>query len=729
MAEYPPEKDDAKKKGPKGGWAKMRANAEDVEPATPPSPEEAAEQAAVEQEAVREETERERNKEGLAAYEARRAEYVSEKLEPELNDIYATMTAESLGVPASELVQDADTHEEKSSRFKSFMKGAAEKLGGAKESVGKGYEASAAFLAQMGKAVAKSLREVAVGEWQDIKAAGSLITNAEYRKEKIKSAQESAAEAKKYLAYFAERGRTWDERFKKLQEGSPAFLDWYNALPAHRKLNVSVALAAGAGVASGVSATASGVLMGLMYSQRVLAGFGFARKRYQGVEEKIAKGEHWLFDADSPNWKKVAYASALGAAYSGVTAAAGYGFKEFVAHELYGPAPASEPVATPIVHAPDVPLPAEVIAAQHPAMPIAPELPPFSVEAHAGDGGIKLFRHLQEAMQKAPGFDPNHLTPVQEHILHGDPTKLAEEYGFYKPNEALESARVLTGSSLGFDAHGSLVFTQHGAAETLAQNHGYEGAFVHAGHHAAESAQAHQPVPEARPEPQAPAAHEQMRDVRARLGMSERQETAELNQMSYESTHYLNQEAAKAAAQQASAEHLAPSTSGTHVTQMPPLEPGHGGKLVEAYAVPPGAEHAVPGTEAAPVPAAEHFIVNAHGLSVDTSHAHDYFAQDGKTGVVFGGSVDERVAKAQAWVTQYFANTKAPDPNFAVYFDSTRPSFWRALGFKPHYEISKAFLDPVTHKIQVATDIMDPSLRGMQLPTVNDLFTQVDLSK
>ena len=106
-----------------------------------------------------------------------------------------------------------------------------------------------------------------------------------------------------------------------------------------------------------------------------------------------------------------------------------------------------------------------------------------SVTAHGGDGGIKMLEALQQHIKSAPGFDPNHLSELQQHILSGDATKLAQEYGLYDPAKHLESARIPDGSTLGFDADGHLVYTPNGgAAETLSAEHGYEqsgGAMAH----------------------------------------------------------------------------------------------------------------------------------------------------------------------------------------------------------------------------------------------------------
>jgi len=124
-----------------------------------------------------------------------------------------------------------------------------------------------------------------------------------------------------------------------------------------------------------------------------------------------------------------------------------------------------------ITQAPSAPVETEAAPA-----PEVPEIP--AVNAAHGMGGIKMIEELQRHIHTFAGTDESHLSDMQKHILHGDATKLAEEYKLYDPNAAsnMQSAFITEDSTLGFDGRGNLVLTPHGGeASVLDADHPYAG--------------------------------------------------------------------------------------------------------------------------------------------------------------------------------------------------------------------------------------------------------------
>jgi len=111
-------------------------------------------------------------------------------------------------------------------------------------------------------------------------------------------------------------------------------------------------------------------------------------------------------------------------------------------------------------------------------------------------------------------------------------------------------------------------------------------------------------------------------------------------------------------------------------------------------------------------------------MPIDTEHAHAYTDQlNGKgNSIIYGGnSVKERIELATKWI--------AKDHTRTVYFDSTKPGIMQSLGLTPRTEITKAVWDESEKAVRFVTSSMDSSLKGMNLPSVDDLASQIDVGK
>jgi hypothetical protein len=106
-----------------------------------------------------------------------------------------------------------------------------------------------------------------------------------------------------------------------------------------------------------------------------------------------------------------------------------------------------------------------------------PETSTVSVEADKL-GAIETFKDLKEKL--AQSYPDPKLAPANvREILAGDPTSLAIKYGFYNPSQSAESAMLLKGEQLGFDAKGNLYFKDiNGTIDTLSQNDGFGGKMI-----------------------------------------------------------------------------------------------------------------------------------------------------------------------------------------------------------------------------------------------------------
>lgn len=93
---------------------------------------------------------------------------------------------------------------------------------------------------------------------------------------------------------------------------------------------------------------------------------------------------------------------------------------------------------------------------------------PIIAEVKRGQGAIQMFEQLQErirSVQESGG----ELSLVAEELLSKKPTLLAEEYGFYKPNQEAESALIHKGDKLVLDDTGTLLFeSKKGDIQVLA---------------------------------------------------------------------------------------------------------------------------------------------------------------------------------------------------------------------------------------------------------------------
>ena len=103
---------------------------------------------------------------------------------------------------------------------------------------------------------------------------------------------------------------------------------------------------------------------------------------------------------------------------------------------------------------------------------------PVSVTVGNGQGSISMFQSLKnELLEKYP--NPSEAPESAQHILNSDAESLAKEYGFYKPGSIDESALLEKGSTLGFNDHGDLVFSQDGTTVTpLTHESAFSGKFI-----------------------------------------------------------------------------------------------------------------------------------------------------------------------------------------------------------------------------------------------------------
>lgn len=110
-----------------------------------------------------------------------------------------------------------------------------------------------------------------------------------------------------------------------------------------------------------------------------------------------------------------------------------------------------------------------------------------------------------------------------------------------------------------------------------------------------------------------------------------------------------------------------------------------------------------------------HFETNAVGLAVDTAHANAYLDVQGNH-IIFGGSLEDRAQKALELV--------AKDHSAVAYFDSTRPG--GLFGWFQEHHLSKAYWTNSPEGIGaqqpvIVDDVTDATLRGVNLPSIDDL--------
>jgi hypothetical protein len=104
----------------------------------------------------------------------------------------------------------------------------------------------------------------------------------------------------------------------------------------------------------------------------------------------------------------------------------------------------------------------ETLPTPPPAPPYHPselEIKPIEIKFDHGHGAIATFKELKEKLlEEYKGVPENKIPESVKTILHESPTKLAEKFGFYNPNDpsGAESALVIKGSSLSIDSAGNL---------------------------------------------------------------------------------------------------------------------------------------------------------------------------------------------------------------------------------------------------------------------------------
>ena len=114
-------------------------------------------------------------------------------------------------------------------------------------------------------------------------------------------------------------------------------------------------------------------------------------------------------------------------------------------------------------------------------------------------------------------------------------------------------------------------------------------------------------------------------------------------------------------------------------------------------------------------PSGTKFETNAAGLAIDTATANIYLDAQGNH-IIFGGSLEERAQKALELV--------AKDHSTVAYFDSTRPG--GLLGWFQEHHLSKAYWSggpggTESQQPMIVDDVTDTTLRGVHLPSIDDL--------
>lgn len=236
----------------------------------------------------------------------------------------------------------------------------------------------------------------------------------------------------------------------------------YNKIPWQWKVGIGAALLAGTIATGGVGPLAT-AFAALSAGRRIAGGLG----TYATVDGLLQRS----YDKKARIWNSPG-GRFLISATAGVLAGGALGY--FLHHEAGIPAGSDEGKHARDFLAKNWPGTGagHGVGAMHVApidIPAEPPGIPFhhvdAVVAHKGMGGIKLFSGLQEHLAAAYGDGPR--PPSVQHILNLKPEELAKQYGFYKPDGTLDSARIIDGSALGMDDHGNVVFTPKGGSSSV----------------------------------------------------------------------------------------------------------------------------------------------------------------------------------------------------------------------------------------------------------------------
>ncbi len=192
-------------------------------------------------------------------------------------------------------------------RFGKLTVGAREVVASGKEK----FEKSATYLANRSRELGNGLRNIGLEAIADFKATREAIA---HPIETLRSVSERSLRYSRYLI----------DRNISLKEKGKLFIEGYNKLSPLKKTYLTAALIMGSSVAAAASLpTLSSALASGMYGTRALGGAGFALKRRQGMEARIAKNTDGWLSRRSIGFKNT-YAAVLGVAYSATTAVAGH---------------------------------------------------------------------------------------------------------------------------------------------------------------------------------------------------------------------------------------------------------------------------------------------------------------------------------------------------------------------------------------------------------------------
>lgn len=536
--------------------------------------------------------------------------------------------------------------------------------------------------------------------------------------------------------YFADRSEelnkkaggygVWAEkRFRSLGER-------YNKLGWKSKLAIGVGFGLGAAAFSGVSMPLTLAFTGGIFVQRA-AGWASMymkfEKHLQDTSERTSSGflgkREWyqkLFKGRSEGQRK-AIAFAMAAAYTGgvsyaikeaVYAASESAYGEAVHewlkhHYPFGSAETIAPVAgTTMPHA-EAPSPIPEAA--------APEIPDVSVDASDGHGYEYMMKRMWEQLQEKgldadqypEGSDIRQLLEANKDTVDGVVHRLAadQDHSFFNADGT--SVQIDPGAHMTIDADGNITI---GDAMHDTAMHAPEGATTTPAYHAEASV-------------------EGGGDSSVPGGEGGNIETSQESGAAPEDDHTpkeAREKLKKMINDFFNEKEPSPDTRVHSSIQIPTDEavatpdtvsPDTSGAFYNAQPQPPIEDHATtappqPEASHAPAPETSHFVVNAHGLSVDPDHANAYLDTQGNH-IIYGGSLDDRAEIAKQLI--------AKDHSAMVFFDSTRSEKFLGLFERKVSHLSVAhWVDAGGESgVQIAEDTPDASLIGIMRPNINDL--------
>ncbi|MCX6786475.1 MAG: hypothetical protein NTU85_01490 [Candidatus Kaiserbacteria bacterium] len=391
---------------------------------------------------------------------------------------------------ALEQQEEKENTESTQSEWREKLRGLVDKFPEGAKEVKEKIEKAKEYLTNRSTELGNGLKKIGLDVVGDFKAAGEgiahMVANPAESFGKIKT---GAEKAKDYASYFADRSKTLDEKGEKLKTDLKKLVEGYNKLPFRQKAYITASLIGG-----GALATAAGLpplastLAGLMYGQRVLGGAGFALKRREKMEEKLAVNKDATYfgvklEGRSDKFKNT-YAAVLGAVYMGGTAIAGryameklsdwlghaFGHTTVVPAATQNPSYAYEtPLENPYAY--EVAGVSAIQAA--PEIPVTSELPVISVDASSGHGYEYMAKQLwnkvhESGFVKPPNLDPDSdlakLINSDENSINKLVHDLAEKHEFFDTATG-KSIQINLDDTMTLDAHGNIEIDTTGSVE------------------------------------------------------------------------------------------------------------------------------------------------------------------------------------------------------------------------------------------------------------------------